>query len=426
MAALNANRRFAVAAFAPGLLNVALLSPRASPARFARPGAVARAGARSRGAAPGHRAVAGAATHRLRRPAVVRARRRRAPRARAHRPAHVRHGHLLHRPGRLPSLPVRARRRGAELLLVGDAPLRLPARHLRHGAVDRGAAVAVDAGGEGREGELAKTWAHGLSPRDVRRDPRERGARGDAASRSSPRSSSAARSTRLGATRRRARSSWQGGAMWTVAAVRQTVPAFYALGDTRTPVLVSALDLRRSSCSRVMLRGPMGHAGISVAVAGSSAVQMVLLLVGLRRRMGSPAGWASRVRSLAHRPPRLVARRGGLGRRRARGGRAGRDRLLRRLPAVAWGLGAPELDEIPARSGVGWDAAGPHDEEHHDERDERRPRSKRPARRPRRAWSRPSSSPAPSTSEHPAPADASSRWPSRAARTWASPACSTR
>jgi peptidoglycan biosynthesis protein MviN/MurJ (putative lipid II flippase) len=31
----------------------------------------------------------------------------------------------------------------------------------------------------------------------------------------------------------------------------------------------------------------MGHVGISVAVAGSSAAQMVLLLVGLRRRLGA-------------------------------------------------------------------------------------------------------------------------------------------
>src|SRR3984893_19289403 len=36
---------------------------------------------------------------------------------------------------------------------------------------------------------------------------------------------------------------WQGAAVWTVAAVRQTVPALYALGDTLTPVVVSAIDL---------------------------------------------------------------------------------------------------------------------------------------------------------------------------------------
>jgi|HubBroStandDraft_1064217.scaffolds.fasta_scaffold06927_7 putative peptidoglycan lipid II flippase len=80
---------------------------------------------------------------------------------------------------------------------------------------------------------------------------------------------------------------WQGGAVWTVAAVRQTIPALYALGDTRSPVAVSALDLAAFIALAVSLRSPMGHAGISAAVAGSSAVQMVLLLVALKGRMGT-------------------------------------------------------------------------------------------------------------------------------------------
>jgi putative peptidoglycan lipid II flippase len=80
---------------------------------------------------------------------------------------------------------------------------------------------------------------------------------------------------------------WQGGAVWTVAAVRQTIPALYALGDTRSPVVVSALDLTAFIALAVSLRSPMGHAGISAAVAGSSAVQMVLLLVALKWRMGT-------------------------------------------------------------------------------------------------------------------------------------------
>jgi putative peptidoglycan lipid II flippase len=69
--------------------------------------------------------------------------------------------------------------------------------------------------------------------------------------------------------------------------VRQTVPAFYALGDTRTPVIVSAVDLCAFIGLAVTLRGPLGHVGISVAVAGSSAVQMALLLVGLKWRLGT-------------------------------------------------------------------------------------------------------------------------------------------
>jgi putative peptidoglycan lipid II flippase len=80
---------------------------------------------------------------------------------------------------------------------------------------------------------------------------------------------------------------WQGGAIWTVSAVRQILPVFYALGDTRTPLIVSALDLLAFIGLALVLRGPMGHVGISAAVAGSSAVQMALLVVGLKRRIGT-------------------------------------------------------------------------------------------------------------------------------------------
>jgi putative peptidoglycan lipid II flippase len=80
---------------------------------------------------------------------------------------------------------------------------------------------------------------------------------------------------------------WQGGAIWTVSAVRQMVPVFHALGDTRTPVVVSAIDLLAFIALAVGLRGTMGHVGISVAVAGSSFVQMALLFVGLRARIGT-------------------------------------------------------------------------------------------------------------------------------------------
>jgi putative peptidoglycan lipid II flippase len=83
---------------------------------------------------------------------------------------------------------------------------------------------------------------------------------------------------------------WQGGAIWTVAVVRQTVPAFYAMGDTRTPAIVSAIDLCAFIGLAVGLRGSMGAVGISIAVAGSSFVQMVLLLALCKRKLGS-LGW---------------------------------------------------------------------------------------------------------------------------------------
>jgi putative peptidoglycan lipid II flippase len=139
---------------------------------------------------------------------------------------------------------------------------------------------------------------------------------------------------------------WQGGAIWTVAAVRQIVPAFYALGDTRTPVVVSAIDLCAFIALAVMLKGPMGHVGVSVAVAGSSAVQMVLLLAGLRWRMGTIRGGdlaRSTSRALL---ASLVASVAGWGAARVAGGLGAMAAFAAVYLLVAWALRSPELREI--------------------------------------------------------------------------------
>jgi putative peptidoglycan lipid II flippase len=83
---------------------------------------------------------------------------------------------------------------------------------------------------------------------------------------------------------------WQGGALFTIAAVRQLVPTLYALGDTRTPVIVSFIDSVAFVALAVGLRKPFGHVGVSMAVGGSTVVQMVLLLLVLRRKMGTIRG----------------------------------------------------------------------------------------------------------------------------------------
>lgn len=160
---------------------------------------------------------------------------------------------------------------------------------------------------------------------------------------------------------------WQGGAIFTVAAVRQLVPAFYALGDTRTPVIVSALDLVAFVGLALGLRGPFGHVGVSMAVAGSSAVQMVFLFAFLKARMGS-----LRAGELA-----LSVVRVGMASGVAAGGAWGVARLTTGLPLgvftraapglsaaivfgglfllAAYGLGAEELSELarPVRRRLG-------------------------------------------------------------------------
>jgi putative peptidoglycan lipid II flippase len=77
----------------------------------------------------------------------------------------------------------------------------------------------------------------------------------------------------------------QGAGIWMVACVRQLVAAYYAWGDTRTPVVVAATDLGVFVALALSLRGPFGHVGISLAVTGASAAQMALLYGLLRRRM---------------------------------------------------------------------------------------------------------------------------------------------
>jgi putative peptidoglycan lipid II flippase len=152
---------------------------------------------------------------------------------------------------------------------------------------------------------------------------------------------------------------WQGGAIWTVAAVRQTLPALYALGDTRSSVLVSALDLTVFIALALTLRAPMGHAGISAAVAGSSTVQMVLLLVALKWRLGTLNARRlvpSAARTLA---AAAAASLGGWAVARWLTPPTGGSRLSHALPGfaamitfavvfvtTAWALRAPELREI--------------------------------------------------------------------------------
>ncbi|CAN5918367.1 murein biosynthesis integral membrane protein MurJ [soil metagenome] len=151
---------------------------------------------------------------------------------------------------------------------------------------------------------------------------------------------------------------WQGGAIFTVAAVRQLVPAFHSLGDTRTPVIVSALDLVAFIGLALWLRGPFGHVGVSMAVAGSSAVQMVLLFVGLKMRLGTIR--ASELGSSTARiaAASVVAAVAGWGAARILSG-LGEGPIARAMPglagvlvfgilyfAVAWGLGSREVAEL--------------------------------------------------------------------------------
>lgn len=79
---------------------------------------------------------------------------------------------------------------------------------------------------------------------------------------------------------------WQAGGIWAVASVRTIIPMFHAHNDTRTPVLASAMNLATFVALSFALMGPMQHAGLAAATTAAAVVQLVALLWLLRRKSG--------------------------------------------------------------------------------------------------------------------------------------------
>jgi putative peptidoglycan lipid II flippase len=74
--------------------------------------------------------------------------------------------------------------------------------------------------------------------------------------------------------------------LWAGAGVKQTVPVFYAMQDTRTPVKVAAVALLAYSVTALLLFQRLGTLGLALAVSASSLINFTLLVLILRRRLG--------------------------------------------------------------------------------------------------------------------------------------------
>jgi putative peptidoglycan lipid II flippase len=82
----------------------------------------------------------------------------------------------------------------------------------------------------------------------------------------------------------------QGASVFLVAGVRQVVLVYFALGRTRFPVYVAAVDLLVFWGSSVLLAPELGHVGVSWGVTIARVGQFALLLAGLRRILPSAHG----------------------------------------------------------------------------------------------------------------------------------------
>lgn len=75
-----------------------------------------------------------------------------------------------------------------------------------------------------------------------------------------------------------------------VAMTRVLAPAFYALGDTRTPLLAALVTLLLNLFFSLLLMGPLAHGGLALATSLAALGNMLLLLWCLARKIGSYGG----------------------------------------------------------------------------------------------------------------------------------------
>ncbi|MCK4534517.1 MAG: murein biosynthesis integral membrane protein MurJ, partial [Syntrophobacterales bacterium] len=74
--------------------------------------------------------------------------------------------------------------------------------------------------------------------------------------------------------------------LWAFSCIRVVVSAFYAMQDTRTPVKIAVAALLVNVIMSIILMFPMKHAGLALATSIASAVNIVVLAVILRRKVG--------------------------------------------------------------------------------------------------------------------------------------------
>ncbi len=72
--------------------------------------------------------------------------------------------------------------------------------------------------------------------------------------------------------------------------VKVTVPVFFSFQDTRTPVKCAAAALVSNIFLNLILMGPLRVAGLALATAISAGLNITLLMIALRKRLGSFRG----------------------------------------------------------------------------------------------------------------------------------------
>lgn len=78
--------------------------------------------------------------------------------------------------------------------------------------------------------------------------------------------------------------------LWALSAVQVVVRVFYSMQDTKTPAKVAAVSLLGNVLIAIALMGPFKHVGLALASAGGSIINLIILVVVLRKRIGGLDG----------------------------------------------------------------------------------------------------------------------------------------
>jgi putative peptidoglycan lipid II flippase len=78
--------------------------------------------------------------------------------------------------------------------------------------------------------------------------------------------------------------------LWAFSAVRIVAATFFALKDTRTPMMMATVSIMANILLGIGLMGPLGHGGLALATSLASILNLGLLVYALRRKLGS-LGW---------------------------------------------------------------------------------------------------------------------------------------
>lgn len=75
--------------------------------------------------------------------------------------------------------------------------------------------------------------------------------------------------------------------LWAFSSVRIVVSTFYALSDTKTPVVTAVISITANAVLSIILMGPMAHNGLALATSIASMLNLLMLIWALRSRLGA-------------------------------------------------------------------------------------------------------------------------------------------